>query len=50
MSKAVFFDIDGTILDRQHGIAEITPRVASAMKKLSSRLAANVNLTLMLVL
>ena len=36
MSKAVFFDIDGTILDRQNGIAEITPRVASAMKKLQA--------------
>ena len=36
MSKAVFFDIDGTILDRQHGIAEITPRVASAMRKLQA--------------
>lgn len=36
MSKAVFFDIDGTILDRERGIAEITPSVASAMKKLQA--------------
>lgn len=36
MSKAVFFDIDGTILDREHGIGQITPRVSSAMKKLQA--------------
>ena len=36
MSKAVFFDIDGTILDREHGISKITPRVESAMKKLKA--------------
>ncbi|MBQ7704647.1 MAG: HAD family phosphatase [Selenomonadaceae bacterium] len=36
MTKAIFFDIDGTILDREHGIAQITPRVASAMKKLQA--------------
>lgn len=34
--KAVFFDIDGTILDREHGIKEITPKVAAAMKKLQA--------------
>ena len=37
MTKAIFFDIDGTILDKEHGIAEITPRVKSAMKKLQSQ-------------
>lgn len=36
MTRAIFFDIDGTILDRQHGIAQITPRVASAMRKLQA--------------
>lgn len=36
MSKAIFFDIDGTILDRQNGIEKITPRVASAMRKLQA--------------
>ena len=36
MDKAIFFDIDGTILDREHGIAEITPRVAAAMRKLQA--------------
>ena len=34
MNRAVFFDIDGTILDREHGIGKITPRVEKAMKKL----------------
>lgn len=34
MAKAVFFDIDGTILAREHGILSMTPRVKSAMKKL----------------
>ena len=37
MTKAIFFDIDGTILDKQHGISDLTPRVKSAMKKLQSR-------------
>ncbi len=36
MSKAVFFDIDGTILDREHGITKITPKVAEAMRKLQA--------------
>lgn len=36
MSKAVFFDIDGTILDREHGITKITPKVAAAMRKLQA--------------
>lgn len=36
MNKAIFFDIDGTILDRQHGIKEITPRVSKAMKNLQA--------------
>ena len=34
MKKAVFFDIDGTLLDKEHGISEITPRVQKAMKNL----------------
>lgn len=37
MSKAVFFDIDGTILDREHGITKITPKVAAAMRKLQAK-------------
>ncbi len=36
MSKAIFFDIDGTILDRPHGIDKITPRVEKAMRALKS--------------
>ena len=36
MDKAIFFDIDGTILDRENGITEITPRVKAAMKKLQA--------------
>ncbi len=36
MNRAVFFDIDGTILDKEHGIAKITPRVESAMRKLQA--------------
>ena len=36
MNRAIFFDIDGTILDREHGIKEITPRVKTAMKKLQA--------------
>ena len=34
MMKAIFFDIDGTILAREQGILHITPRVESAMRKL----------------
>ena len=34
--KAIFFDIDGTILDRERGITKITPRVESAMRKLQA--------------
>lgn len=36
MIKAVFFDIDGTILAREQGILQITPRVQAAMKKLQA--------------
>ena len=36
MKKAIFFDIDGTILDKEHGISEITPRVQKAMKNLQA--------------
>ena len=34
MKKAIFFDIDGTIIDKEHGISEVTPRVQKAMKNL----------------
>lgn len=34
MRKAIFFDIDGTLLDRVHGIDKITPRVESALRNL----------------
>ena len=36
MTKAIFFDIDGTILDAFGGITKITERVRAAMKKLQS--------------
>ena len=36
MRKAVFFDIDGTILDAVGGIHEITPRVRAALKNLQA--------------
>lgn len=36
MRKAIFFDIDGTLLDRERGIKNITPRVKAAMKKLQA--------------
>lgn len=36
MNKAIFFDIDGTILAVENGIEEITPRVAGAMRKLQA--------------
>ena len=36
MSRAIFFDIDGTILDREHGIKKITPRVEKAMRNLQA--------------
>ena len=34
MKKAIFFDIDGTLLDKQHGMPEITPRVQTALRNL----------------
>ncbi len=34
MTKAIFFDIDGTILAREQGILQITPRVERAMQAL----------------
>ena len=37
MTKAIFFDIDGTILDKEHGIPELTPRVQKAMKNLQKQ-------------
>lgn len=36
MRKAVFFDIDGTILDAVGGIYHLTPRVREALKNLQS--------------
>ena len=36
MRKAVFFDIDGTILDAVGGIHKLTPRVRAALKNLQS--------------
>ena len=37
MTKAVFFDIDGTILDKEHGIPELTPRVQNALRSLQKQ-------------
>lgn len=34
MTKAIFFDIDGTIIDKAGGIRKITPRVEQAMRAL----------------
>ncbi|EKQ56777.1 MULTISPECIES: HAD family hydrolase [unclassified Clostridium] len=34
MKKAVFFDIDGTLIDCLNGITDITPRVKKAIRKL----------------
>ncbi len=34
MKKAVFLDIDGTLLDSSKGITDITPKVKSSIKKL----------------
>lgn len=36
MKKAVFFDIDGTLLDCQNGITDITPRVKKAILELQN--------------
>ena len=36
MKKAIFFDIDGTLLDCKGGITEITPRVKEAIRKLQA--------------
>lgn len=36
MKKAIFFDIDGTLLDCQNGITDITPRVKKAIRKLQN--------------
>ncbi|MDS0526726.1 HAD family hydrolase [Clostridium sp. SHJSY1] len=37
MKKAVFFDIDGTLLDCLNGIADITPRVKNAIRALQAK-------------
>lgn len=37
MNKAVFFDIDGTLIDCINGITDITPKVKSAINALKSR-------------
>jgi Cof subfamily protein (haloacid dehalogenase superfamily) len=37
MKKAVFFDIDGTLLDCINGIMDITPRVKMAIRKLQEK-------------
>lgn len=36
MNKAVFFDIDGTLIDCLNGITEITPRVKNGVLHLRS--------------
>ena len=33
MKKAIFLDIDGTLIDCMNGIKEITPNVKMAIKK-----------------
>lgn len=37
MNKAVFFDIDGTLIDCLNGITDITPRVKRAIRKLQEK-------------
>ncbi|WP_238884062.1 HAD family hydrolase [Clostridium sp. YIM B02551] len=37
MKKAVFFDIDGTLIDCLNGLTDITPRVKKAIRKLQER-------------
>lgn len=37
MKKAVFFDIDGTLVDCLNGIKDITPRVKKAIRELQAR-------------
>lgn len=37
MSKIIFFDIDGTLLDYFNGIKELTPKVKEAIKTLQDR-------------
>ncbi|MBM7834912.1 HAD family hydrolase [Clostridium sardiniense] len=36
MKKAIFFDIDGTLIDCVNGLTDITPKVKKAIKKLQS--------------
>lgn len=36
MTKAIFFDIDGTLLDKEHSIPEMTPRVQNALRNLQN--------------
>ncbi len=37
MNKAVFFDIDGTLVDCLNGITDITPRVKKAIRELQAK-------------
>ena len=37
MKKAVFFDVDGTLVDCLNGIKDITPRVKKAIRELQAR-------------
>ena len=37
MKKAIFFDIDGTLIDWAHGHHDITPRVQQAIRKLQAQ-------------
>ena len=37
MRKAIFFDIDGTLLDCLNGITDITPRVKRAIRELQAK-------------
>ena len=37
MNKAVFFDIDGTLIDCLNGITDITPRVKKAIRSLQAK-------------
>ena len=38
MKKAVFFDIDGTIIDCSLGMREISPKVKEAIRTLQNNL------------
>ena len=36
MKKAIFFDIDGTLIDCLRGLTDITPRVKKCIRKLQN--------------